>query len=62
MFFLEKTVKLILLLREYKLSAIKKIAVPLKSICDNKRIGSKRQPWKIRIPPHNNPMDEKKES
>lgn len=51
-----------LLLRKYRLSAIKKIAVPLKSICDNKRIGSKRQPWKMRIPPHNNPIDEKKES
>ena len=62
MFFLEKNLNLILLLRKYKLSAIKKIAVPLKSIWDNRRIGSKRQPWKIRIPPHSNPIEEKKES
>lgn len=51
-----------LTLRSQRLSPIKNIAVPLDKIWHNNKIGSSLQPWKIKIPPHSNPTEEKKRS
>lgn len=49
-------------LRRDKLSNIKKIAIPLDKIWHKNKIGSKRQPSKIRIAPDKIPAEEKKRS
>ena len=51
-----------LLARNNKLSIKKKMAIPLERICDNNKIGSKRQPSNTKIPLHKKLADDIKRS